>query len=412
MASGTAAPAAVAQTDTLRLALFRVDFLQDSVGNASTGDGRFDLRVGVSGIPVDPPPHNKTFYDAHAEALRRFYDVQSYGHLAIESTVFPTDPDRAYSMSDIADYGPWELSQSEDVIAQAERFVTDAIGVVDQSGEVDFTQFDAFVVIHAGADFQGDVNRDSPYDIPSFTLTFADSLSVGAGAAQVGRVLVLPETANQDDRVAALNGVFAHEFGHILGLPDLYNIFTGIPQVGVWSLMDSGENIAVSVFDPETDIEFVAEGVFPTSLDPWSKLQVFPGAMQVLAVGESWSGTQEAVQVNPIIPLASIDGLEYFLIENRALDLDGSAFPFVLQDSTSGVFLGPVDDPDNPGAGGRYEYDAVLPGGAILIWHIDDDIVSQGLASGAGVNFNSRQRGWPWKKRTGFWTWESFSLAG
>ena len=44
-------------------------------------------------------------------------------------------------------------------------------------------------------------------------------------------------------RLAALNGVFAHEFGHVLGLPDLYNIFNGVPQVGYFSLMDSGENI-------------------------------------------------------------------------------------------------------------------------------------------------------------------------
>jgi M6 family metalloprotease-like protein len=379
--------------DTLRLAVMRVDFLRDSAGGATSGDGRYDLRRNATGIPVDPPPHDKRYFEQHAEALRRFYHAQSYGTLEIVPTIFPAEAESAYHLNDMADYGPWEIAQEAAIIEKAETLVGDAIAVVDQSGDVDFSRFDAFVVVHAGADFQGDVNRDSPFDIPSFTLTLGESLSVNAGAARVGRVLVLPETVNQDDRLAALNGVFAHEFGHVLGLPDLYNIFNGVPQVGYWSLMDSGENIAAVVVDPETDDEFTAEGIFPTSLDPWSRLQVFPRAVELLMVGEAWAEALEAVEVNHRVPFVSIDGLEYFLVENRALDLDGNGFPFVFQDSTTGVFLGPVDDPDNPGTDGHLEYDAVLPGGGILIWHIDDKIVIPGLVGSGAINFQTGLRG-------------------
>jgi M6 family metalloprotease-like protein len=43
----------------------------------------------------------------------------------------------------------------------------------------------------------------------------------------------------------ALNGVIAHESGHnMYGFADLYNVFTGYPWDGFWTLMDSGNNWA------------------------------------------------------------------------------------------------------------------------------------------------------------------------
>jgi M6 family metalloprotease-like protein len=405
--AGARAPKAVR---TMRQAIIRVDFLRDGAGTQTTGDGRFDVRRNVTGVPVDPPPHDKTFLEAHAEALHRFYDVESYGTLDVQSTVFPADPDSAYHLDDTANYGPWEVSQNPDVAALAEKFVTDALKAADRSGDIDFGSFDAFAIVHAGADFQGDVNVDSPYDIPSFALTLSESLAVQGGTVKVGRALVLPETGSQDGRVAALNGVFAHEFGHILGLPDLYNIFNGVPQLGWWSLMDSGENLTVQVEDPTSGDVFYADGVFPTSLDPWSRWQIFPDAVKPVAVEESWHDTLEAVEASPVMPVSFIDGLEYFLVENRALDLDGNGFPYVQQDSTTGVFLGPVDDPDRPGTGGHMEYDAVLPGGGMLIWHIDDRYAVPGFISGA-VNFQTGERGIALEEADGIWDMGRFNYG-
>ena len=328
---GLAAAAAEPAPDTLRLAVFRVDFLRDSAGDSTTGDGRFDLRTGVTGVPVDPPPHNKPYFEAHTEALARYYAAQSYGSLVIVPTVFPADPDSAYHLGDTRDFGPWAVSQADSVIVRAERFVTAAVRAADASGDIDFSAFGAFVVVHAGADYQSDIDRDSSRDIPTFTLSLGESLSVSTG--KVGRVLVLPETVSQDGGLGALNGVFAHEFGHVLGLPDLYNIFTGVPQVGYWSLMDSGENIPAIVVDPDTEEEFEAIGIFPTSFDPWSKLQAFPKGVAPFLVEERWSDALEATETDPRIPYVVVDDYEYFLVENRALDLDGNGFPFVRQDS-------------------------------------------------------------------------------
>nr|WP_278430092.1 immune inhibitor A domain-containing protein [Brevibacillus laterosporus] len=59
-------------------------------------------------------------------------------------------------------------------------------------------------------------------------------------------------------------GVFSHEYGHNLGLPDLYDTNKGghDSPVGAWSLMSSGSHTGY-VFQTE-----------PTSLDPWSKMML------------------------------------------------------------------------------------------------------------------------------------------
>ncbi|WP_269456583.1 immune inhibitor A domain-containing protein [Micromonospora krabiensis] len=58
-------------------------------------------------------------------------------------------------------------------------------------------------------------------------------------------------------------GVFAHEYGHDLGLPDLYDTNGGDNGVGFWSLMASGSWLSHGTEDI---------GSTPGYMDPWSKL--------------------------------------------------------------------------------------------------------------------------------------------
>ncbi|MDN5797525.1 MAG: immune inhibitor A [Intrasporangium sp.] len=60
-------------------------------------------------------------------------------------------------------------------------------------------------------------------------------------------------------------GVFAHEFGHDLGLPDLYDTAGGDNGTGFWTLMSSGSWLSQS----RTEI-----GTKPGYLGPWEKLQL------------------------------------------------------------------------------------------------------------------------------------------
>ncbi|NES13285.1 MULTISPECIES: immune inhibitor A domain-containing protein [Micromonospora] len=58
-------------------------------------------------------------------------------------------------------------------------------------------------------------------------------------------------------------GVFAHEYGHDLGLPDLYDTAGGDNGTGFWTLMSSGSWLSHGIDDI---------GSTPGYMDPWSKL--------------------------------------------------------------------------------------------------------------------------------------------
>jgi immune inhibitor A len=101
-------------------------------------------------------------------------------------------------------------------------------------------------------------------------------------------------------------GVFAHEYGHDLGLPDLYDTSgnTGGAEnsTGFWTLMSSGANIGSSSPDGIGDA--------PTDLGVWEKLQLgwlnyevaFAGAKSVHALGPAGSNTKQAQALFVVLP--------------------------------------------------------------------------------------------------------------
>jgi hypothetical protein len=102
--------------ETVRIVAIRVDFLKDSADLETTGDGRFDLRPAEDAkIPVDPPPHNRAFFEGQFEALRRYYDIQTHGSLVLEYDVFPQEPELAFHLPDTRRYD-LGLSVSNDSI--------------------------------------------------------------------------------------------------------------------------------------------------------------------------------------------------------------------------------------------------------------------------------------------------------
>gem|GEM_PF-903554 len=388
------------EPQTVNILVMRVDFLEDSAGDqSSTETGAFDLRHPDSArVPVDPPPHNKSYYDAHFEALRRYWSKQTNGALELTWDIYPTEEDSAYHLSDVADYGPWWMSGFDvDILNLAERFVNDAFAVVDSSeNPPDFRQYESFVIIHAGPDFQGDIYRDSPYDIPSFNVRLADPVAVQDSTFMITLIDVMPEHVVQDGFLGAINGVLTHEFGHQLGFFDLYNVYNFVPQVGMFSLHDSGDNLYGTVWDPYEEEEVYVRGAIPASLDPWQKMIHYPQGVNVHWVVEDEEIEQPPVQLRNDLTLVPIGGQglgetgwsdplhwigsEYFIIENRPFDLNGDNTVYLKADSLTGVILGPRNVPDEdriaqglpPDTLGRFEQDFLLPGSGILIWHIDN----------------------------------------
>ncbi len=391
-----------AAPETVRVLALRVDFLRDSAGDqSSTPDGRFDLRPPDSAqVAVDPPPHNRSFFSAHLAAVDRYYRQISGGSIVLDWDVYPAEEDSAYHLADAADYGPWTLSSDEAILELAERFVRDAFAVADTSDDPpDFRRYDSFLLFHAGSDYQSDMNRNSPYDIPSFNIQMATGSEVAVQDSTffIDLILVVPETVSQDGYLGVLNGVLTHEYGHQLGFYDMYNVLNFYPMVGMFSLMDSGESLYGQVWDPYRETAVYVRGAIPASLDPWQKLLFFRSGVNARWVDRDDTYPLPAVELNNdllLIPVGYPDpdpepgdegplhllSPDVFILENRQYDLNGDGTVFLEADSATGVILGPRNVPEDmlaelgftePDTLGRYEVDYLLPGGGILIWHVD-----------------------------------------
>jgi M6 family metalloprotease-like protein len=377
--------AAFGPPDTIHIAILRIDYLHDRGGPLSSGDGHFDLSgPDTTVLPVDRPPHNRAFYLAHLEAMRRYWDAQSYGRVVVVGDVWPRTQDGAYSLDDMGDFGPWAFSQSIYPVAvdyfRAAFFAADSQSIVRYNDRIPWDSFDRFMIIHAGSDLQSDLKQDSPEDIPTFTIgvlgdgaiIFPDSLN-----RPIDRTSIVPETATQDGYYAAINALVAHESGiNFFGLPDIYDVFTGRPVTGYWSIMDSGTNVGAPVILPDGSENF-AVGLLPPSVDPFNRFFV-GDTLRFRDV--AWGDTMAIAdgERHPDMRRVWLSSDEYLLLENRAIAPTDSVQ--LDQDSTTRVVLGPKL-PD------RFEYDALLPSlphavgtpppasGGILVWHIDATVI-------------------------------------
>ena len=362
--------------DTVRVLGIRVEFDSDRLGSqTSTPDGRFDLRNGDSlGIVIDPPPHNRSYFASHLEAMARYWRFASYGNLVVQYDVYPKVENAAYRLDDTSDYGPWTLGLASYLDAQ--RFFRDAVMAADQTDSIPFGDFDAVVLFHSGSDFQADVLGDSPRDIPTFQIGLIDSVAVNGGAVGVHGGVVMPETENQDGLYGALNGTMAHEFGHTQGLPDLYDINTFFPAVGVWSNMDSGYLLATQILIDKTNERIEASGILPVSLDPWCKALLWPDGIETVDPGRSLSTSLRATQLSNRLLRVPLGADEYLLVENRQADLNGDFTVYLDRDTTTNVILGPGLSSDDPtDTTGDKEFDFLLPGQGTLVWHIDESVI-------------------------------------
>jgi M6 family metalloprotease-like protein len=383
--------------DTVRVLLVRVSFLGDrlpSLSSISTG-GDFDVSTDDGGL-VDPTPHDKDYFDAHMTGLRNYFYYQSCGRLEVVWDIVPEGLEESYKLSDIADYGPGTAETW--TVERLVRFFRDAIETADQElasqgYPIRFGDYDAVVLAHAGANLQSDVDYDTPNDIPSFFARLGDEdrFTVDGGETVIVDGSVVPETASQDGYFSGIAGVLFHEFGHQLGLPDLYNINSGFPAVGVWDLMDSGGMVGEYIEDEQGRIQFV-EGFLPAGLSAWSKIFLGWAVVDTVMTFDSGIALPAVEKCPPRTVRVEASSDEYFLLENRAAELDD--LPTLLVTDETGVITGVANClncqtgiPEVP----EYElingYDLLLPlesetltslsGPGIIIWHIDEGLIEE-----------------------------------
>ena len=414
------------KAETLDVVLIRIGFETDRSGDLTsiTEDGGFQLAVDDSTeykYPIDTPPHDKGYFQDHLDGLSQYYEFQSGGRLKINSRVLPVANDRCYKLSDIADYGPGEGASW--TIAQLETLVIDMIELADaetqKDGSIDLSDYareNTYVIfVHAGGDWQSDVLGDSPNDIPTFFVSLGDSVPLISGAS-LRECSIIPETTSQDGLLGSIAGALYHEFGHSLGLPDIYDTGSGLPRVGYWDLMDSGPNLVAGFYipdplDSDTLMDVYVAGAVPPSMGAWCRW--FLGWLDagVITGGEHsyrlpasqiprtsydrwYSGTANdgsSFDFDADYPQVLIGGAsdrDFFLVENRWVPkLDWSDIP----DRTgvgpyktdNNVILFMAGDPGDPTDPYPWRntgyYDWFQPGGGLLVWHVNRELIQAGL---------------------------------
>jgi M6 family metalloprotease-like protein len=176
--------------------------------------------------------------------------------------------------------------------------------------------------------------------VPTVSL---DGKTVGGTYTQVGEWHC---TSSAPPGHQATIGIVAHELGHDLGLPDLYDIDKSSEGIGKWGIMGSGSWNGVS-----------AAGDSPAHMDPWSKFflgWISPTLVTGTLPNETISPAETTADVYQFLAGTPTSG-EYFLVENRQ-------------------FLG---------------FDAGLPGQGLVIWHIDTAKTSNAQECHPGIDCNT-----------------------
>ena len=194
-------------------------------------------------------------------SMRDYYLENSYGLLDVQGQVvgwlrssreysYYVDGSRGLNFSN-EDHNARGMAEEAlslaDPLVDFSAFDNDGPDGIPSSGDDD-GYIDALLIVHAGPGSEETLN---PNDILSHQSYFTDDLLYDGVRA------ILYTTEPENGRV----GVFCHEFGHTLGLPDLYDISVNpgaAVGLGDWSLMGTGS--------------WRNDGRTPSHLDAWSKV--------------------------------------------------------------------------------------------------------------------------------------------
>ncbi|MBI3871877.1 MAG: T9SS type A sorting domain-containing protein [candidate division Zixibacteria bacterium] len=396
----------------LRVLGIRVAFPLESPDDPNTtGDGRFDLRdtltyFQANGHNFDSSPHNRSFFEAHFRALDRFWNTASNNRISLVWSVYPHAQDSVYELPKPMRYYGRQRPADSGVVFGLREFVHDAVFAASADPSIRFSNYEAVFIFHAGSDRQSDVATDTPDDLFSAffrvgTLSLSRPTAAGVKADSLSEVIIMPETMIQDGRIAVMNAVMAHEFGHQLGLVDLYDTYNFSTQVGNFSLMDNNAaDVGVQAdVAGHTRIVFGALPVFP---DAWSRYYLGFAEAETVTSAQNvsiWAAEEEELPpVNVQLWKVPISSTEYYLIENRLFDLDGDTSAALRLDSTTNVVLGPA----NPRSRElNREYDFLLPGSGLLIWHVDEGVAALDYVKSDDIpdNFLANTLQWDHKRR-------------
>jgi M6 family metalloprotease-like protein len=384
------------EADTIRILAIRAEFVADTL-DLTTGNGKFVLAPPEEPV-IDPPPHDKNYFDAQLQALKNYYRTVSNSKLLLTWEIYPQQNAAAYQLpNDMLYYAPDGDDRLAD-IRLAELF-RDAFQAADRQDQIAFSGFDSFILFHAGVG--NDIGFDfdpTPNDVTSAFLSLEDlrenlgnndpdyrGIPVQNGSFFIPDGIILPETESQEGFEIGLLGTAAIMMGFQIGLPGLFDSDNGASGIGRWGLMDQGSG------------NF--RGLLPAEPSAWEKVFMAWEQPVVVQNGENFQVAAPRVTITPNkIYKIPINADEYFLLENRqrdvnsdniavGQDLSGNRVEFT--DASGGeitaeALIGVITTVD--------EYDFGLPGSGILILHIDEAVIRENLAENR-VNADRDRRG-------------------
>jgi len=233
-------------------------------------------------------------------SLREYYEEVSYGAFSPAGTttvwiMAPHDYSYYANGNGLGDYPH-----------NSQGLLEDCVNILDP--DLDFSQFDnngdgyadAISLVHAGP---GAEETGYYMDIWSHAGSYEVLTDDGVST---GRYSVEPEEFMDGSMIAI--GVFCHEYGHVLGLPDLYDGDKTSEGIGVYCLMSGGSWGALP-FTPERPTHLCAEMKMRLG---WITPTKVTGNLYDLYI--------PPVETNPVCYKIShpSDTGQYFLIENRA----------------------------------------------------------------------------------------------
>jgi immune inhibitor A len=230
----------------------------------------------------DNPHYQQMLFDQTpgANSLANYYLAQSDGLFTVEGGVYGwirlSNPESYY--------GADAATGNDNLNGPAWRIVKDAIAAGEAQGvQIPYKDFDkdgdgyvdSLMVIHAGAGQEGGGGAQGDDAIWSHSWSVDP---VHGGVKTNDGTMVGPYTIEPEDGAV---GVFAHEYGHQLGLPDLYDTtYIGEASTGFYTLMSSGSWLGKPL------------GTQPANLDIWSKM-VLGWTPDLTAVNAGSSGIKD-----------------------------------------------------------------------------------------------------------------------
>ena len=271
---------------------------------------------------------------ASSDSMWDYFDEVSKGALNIEGEVF----------------GPYTLDGNEaDYSGTTTDFVEESVAIADD--DIYYPDFDAIMAIHSGPGGESSGNSDNLWSLHwTFRGTAIETDDVDEDGEDhvIRKISQVPEYQIVGGAERNPLGVWCHEFGHELYLPDFYDTDQSSEGVGNWAVMAAG----AWGNNGETPVYFSA---FSRIWLGWEEAILVDDDVSNLVIEPVSEGGK--IYKLPI-PGNSSNSKEYFLLENRQ----------------------------------QTRYDTYLPGEGLLIWHIDEEVLDSKWGSNT-VNDDEELKG-------------------